>query len=193
MTFQVGHKINVGRKRSKETILKMSLAKKGKKFSEKHCKKISLAHKKLPKERHPMYGKKHSEESKEKMSLSQKIFYRNGGKHNRGMLGKKHTKEWKNKMSERNKGNKNPAWLGGISFEPYSIDWTKTLRRSIRERDYYTCQICKEPQKDEALNVHHIDYNKKNCDPNNLITLCNSCHQKTNFNRKYWLEFFNNY
>lgn len=39
--------------------------------------------------------------------------------------------------------------------------------------------------------VHHIDYNKLNCNPNNLITLCKSCHMKTNFNREYWLDYFN--
>jgi hypothetical protein len=39
---------------------------------------------------------------------------------------------------------------------------------------------------------NHIDYNKKNCNPNNLISLCNSCHSKTNFDRKYWINYFLN-
>jgi len=81
-------------------------------------------------------------------------------------------------------------WQGGKSFETYTIDWTKTLRRSIRERDHYTCQICGKEQGDIAHSVHHIDYNKKNCSPDNLITLCNSCHIKTNTNREYWIEYF---
>jgi len=38
--------------------------------------------------------------------------------------------------------------------------------------------------------VHHIDYDKKNCDPENLITLCKNCHPKTNSNRGDWIEFF---
>jgi len=29
---------------------------------------------------------------------------------------------------------------------------------------------------------------KKNCNPDNLLTLCKNCHQKTNFNRKYWIK-----
>jgi hypothetical protein len=29
-----------------------------------------------------------------------------------------------------------------------------------------------------------------NCKDNNLITLCNSCHSKTNFNRDYWYSYF---
>lgn len=86
-------------------------------------------------------------------------------------------------------GEKSHLWKGGISFTPYPIDWTKTLKRAIRERDHYTCQFCgKEP----AIICHHIDYDKKNCNPENLITLCRSCHIKTNQNRKHWIEYFMN-
>jgi hypothetical protein len=89
-----------------------------------------------------------------------------------------------------NCGDKNHNWKGGISFEPYSVDWTQTLKRSIRERDKYTCQICKcQP---EVLFIHHIDYNKQNCNSNNLISLCNSCHSKTNYNREYWINYLTN-
>ena len=35
-----------------------------------------------------------------------------------------------------------------------------------------------------------FDYNKKNCDPTNLITLCRFCHAKTNYNRNYWMNYF---
>jgi hypothetical protein len=70
--------------------------------------------------------------------------------------------------------------------DPYSIDWTASLRRSIRERDRYTCQLCGDLQSDKAFDVHHIDYNKQNCDPNNLVTLCHPCHMKTNNNREYY-------
>jgi len=38
-----------------------------------------------------------------------------------------------------------------------------------------------------AHDVHHIDYDKKHCDPMNLITLCRCCHVKTSFgNRVDW-------
>ena len=100
--------------------------------------------------------------------------------------------EMKKRMSERQikrvREGKHNFWKGGVTNSPYSVDWTRTLRRSIRERDKYVCQLCKKPQGDRALAVHHIDYNKKNCDPKNLITLCNNCHQKTNFNRDYWMK-----
>ena len=94
------------------------------------------------------------------------------------------------KMVEVHAGSKSHFWKGGKSFEPYSIDWTSTLKISIKERDRYTCQVCMKKQGDIPFNVHHADYDKKNCNPDNLITLCNSCHSKTGFNRKHWQEFF---
>jgi 5-methylcytosine-specific restriction endonuclease McrA len=96
---------------------------------------------------------------------------------------------------ERNdkiRGCKNGAWKGGISFTPYTLDWTESLRISIRERDKYVCRMCGEKQGDKVLSVHHIDYNKDNCNPNNLVSLCVKCHAKTNHNREQWTSYFNN-
>lgn len=90
------------------------------------------------------------------------------------------------------KKDKHWNWRGGITHNPYSIDWTRSLRISIRERDHYTCRLCGERQGDRAFSVHHIDYDKKNCDPKNLITLCKICHGKTTTNREYWIIFFKN-
>jgi 5-methylcytosine-specific restriction endonuclease McrA len=83
-------------------------------------------------------------------------------------------------------------WKGGVSFEPYSKNWTKNLKESIRQRDQYLCQICYIDQRELStkLSIHHIDYNKKNCTPNNLISLCNPCHMKTNAKRDLWPNFF---
>ena len=105
---------------------------------------------------------------------------------NKGLKGL-HTAWNKGLLSERQ-----PHWKGGKSFEPYSVDWRRTLKISIRERDKYTCRICLLRQGDRAFDIHHIDYDKKNCDPENLITLCKSCHTKTNFNREYWENYFVN-
>ncbi len=85
------------------------------------------------------------------------------------------------------------SWLGGISFIDYPYEWTDTLKQSIRIRDSYICQICGRIQSNldkKQFPVHHIDYNKKNCNPKNLITLCNPCHIKTNYNRKSWINYF---
>lgn len=85
-------------------------------------------------------------------------------------------------------GEKNPNWNGGTSFEPYPVDWTEALRRSIRERDHYICQLTGL----YGNEVHHIDYDKKNCVPKNLITLSHNSNTKVNKNREYWTNYFKN-
>ncbi len=117
---------------------------------------------------------------------------------NKGLKGTyKHTEEWKKNHSKRMSKENHPNWKGGISCLSYSSDWTETLKRSIRERDKYICQICGKNQIIELENIgkklaiHHTDYDKKNNDPKNLITLCNNCHSKTNWNKNYWIEYFN--
>lgn len=64
------------------------------------------------------------------------------------------------------------------------------VRDAIRERDQHTCQLCGALPSTTAHAVHHIDYDKDNCDPDNLITLCRVCHSKTNYNREAWMELF---
>lgn len=101
------------------------------------------------------------------------------------------TRYWLGKKRLDNSGEKNYFWKDGKSKEPYTIDWTNTLKRSIRERDHYTCKICGKQQEETTFCIHHIDYNKKNCSPSNLVTLCRSCHTKTNSNRESWILLFN--
>ena len=43
--------------------------------------------------------------------------------------------------------------------------------------------------KSTRLTLHHINYSKKNCDGDNLITLCNSCNSKANTDRE-WHEAY---
>ena len=51
------------------------------------------------------------------------------------------------------------------------------IREYVLFRDGHTCQCCKGKSKDKILNVHHIESRKTGGDaPNNLITLCESCH-----------------
>jgi len=84
-----------------------------------------------------------------------------------------------------------PNWLGGISFEPYNQYWDEEFRQSIRQRDK-VCMICNSLDKHQSLSIHHINYNKKLSIKENCISLCNSCHMKTNYNRKHWISFFQN-
>ena len=51
------------------------------------------------------------------------------------------------------------------------------VREYVLFRDDHTCQCCKGKSKDKILNVHHIESRKTGGDaPNNLITLCETCH-----------------
>lgn len=97
------------------------------------------------------------------------------------MLGRKRPEHSKRMLREEN-----PNWNGGKSYELYGFDWTDTLKHSIRIRDLFKCKMCGS----KGWVVHHIDYNKKNCNPTNLVTLCVPCHMKTNFNRDSWIKFF---
>lgn len=91
---------------------------------------------------------------------------------------------------------RNPNWKGGKSAEPYGIEFNVVLKAEIRERDAYECQNCGMTEEEHLvvvgtnLQVHHIDYDKKNNIKTNLITLCTWCNTRANSNRAYWKEFF---
>lgn len=52
-------------------------------------------------------------------------------------------------------------------------------REFVIWRDNHTCQHCKGKSKDNVLEVHHIESRKTGGNaPNNLVTLCKTCHQK---------------
>ena len=53
------------------------------------------------------------------------------------------------------------------------------VREYVLFRDNHQCQCCKGKSKDKVLNVHHIESRKTGGNaPNNLITLCETCHTK---------------
>ena len=90
-------------------------------------------------------------------------------------------------------GELSPNWRGGISCEPYCDVWAdKEFKEDIKARDNYECQNPDCWGTGGRLAVHHIDYNKKNCRPENLITLCNSCNSRANYNRERHKEFYRN-
>jgi hypothetical protein len=84
------------------------------------------------------------------------------------------------------KGEKNPHWRGGISFEPYCPKFNATLKESIRNKYNRICQKCYEPENGRKLDVHHINFDKQSgCfgKPWNLIPLHQKCHAWTTNNR----------
>lgn len=167
---------------SKETLQKMSESQKGKipwnkgkHWDIETIEKIRLSN----------LGQTRSEQTKERMSKSKKgkTSWRKGLK---GIV----SKETKEKMSEAISAEKHPNWKGGISCEPYCDVWLdKNFKDSIKKRDDYTCQNCSNIKN---LCIHHINYIKKDYNPNNLITLCISCNSKANFDRNIWESFYSN-
>ncbi len=159
-----------------------------------------------------MTGKKHKEKSLEKMKNSHLQIWEDEDfrkRHAEAMKPVYESLEVRNKMTESQKniwkdedyrkehtGENASNWQGGKSFEIYPQEFNKQLREQIRKRDGYICQLCfisQDELKDNLhrlLPIHHIDYDKKNCSEDNLISLCESCHAKTNHNRKQWQSIF---
>lgn len=111
------------------------------------------------------------------------------------MKGKHHTEETKQLMKEKHLGKFSELasnWQDGKSFEPYSPEFNKELKQTILERDNYTCQNLSCSGEFTRLDIHHIDYDKLNNNLENLTALCISCHMKTNFNRFYFTEYYQN-
>ncbi len=184
-----------GQKFTEEHKRKLSLAKIGRKYSKEHRKNMSKAsnpnnkgrlkkgHKPWNKGKKYCLGIKHSKESKEKLSKTRKRLI----------------KEGKIKIPSRKE---HYNWQGGKSFEPYGLEFNKELREKIKQRDNFTCQLCNDritesrriknnPSK-KWLTVHHIDYNKQNNKPENLLTLCHFCNISVNSSREEWTKHFQN-
>ena len=107
-----------------------------------------------------------------------------------------HWNGWKNGYrcptcySLNNFGENHPNWKGGISCEPYCKDWTKEYKKYIKDRDGNKCLNPDCWKTDKRLHIHHINYNKQDCDQENLITLCGSCNVRANFNRDWHTAWY---
>ena len=62
---------------------------------------------------------------------------------------------------------------------------TKPIKIEVHKRD--VCQLC---FKRKLLVTHHINYNKEDSHPFNLITLCQDCHIRTYKHKNDWLRLF---
>ena len=72
---------------------------------------------------------------------------------------------------------KNPE-ISGVEYQQgEQLGWAN-VREYVLFRDGHQCQCCKGRSGDPILNVHHIESRMTGGDaPNNLITLCETCHQ----------------
>ena len=145
----------------------------------------------------PFYGKKHSDETKEKISETRKLRIKNGlidtsRKKRPFMTGKNNPAnrpEVREKIRQSKLGNKNPNWKGGISPINVLIRQSpemKLWRKAVFERDNYACVWCGARNGDGkavVLNADHIksfaDYPELRFAIDNGRTLCKDCHKKT--------------
>ena len=164
---------NYGKHLSPEIRRKISSTLMGRRFSDTHCQRLGETQ---TGKQNPMYGKHHSAKTRASMSVAH--------------MGKHPNVAARAKMGRPMNGEQNPNWRGGISFLPYSMGWDNSIRELIRKRDNYTCVLCGDIQSERQHDVHHINYDKEDLCPENLITLCRSCHTKTNYDREYWENLF---
>lgn len=79
-------------------------------------------------------------------------------------------------------GPKHPRWKGGISG--YPTGFSASIKRKIRLRDGYRCAVCGMDEQThrqrygKKLSIHHVDHNRHNNVPSNLLTLCCYCNSK---------------
>jgi len=192
-----------GKKQSQETVEKRSASqrkhkpwKRGWKLSDETRQKMSLS----KKGKKPAYLETTDKETISEISRNrQKKLWTNPEyrknqieKHtgkNSYNYGKHHSKETRDKISDSLMGENHPGWQGGKGFEPYCPKFNEALKERIRERDNRTCQLCRKKENGRRLSVHHVHYDKPECDPD-LIAICASCHSKTGQNRDYYEGLF---
>ena len=150
---------------------------KGLTFQEIHGMNSEKIRKKINKTRRENGWFKDSERTKQRMSRAYK-YHTNSGCFEKGDI--------------RLIGENNPLWNNGSSFDLYGIEFNIQLKNQIRKRDNQICMNCKihREKLSRALDIHHINYDKKCNLPQNMISLCRKCHGLTNINREYWTKLF---
>ena len=189
---------------SMERNKKISDKKKGKKLTYEHRRKISRSN----------IGKKKPNLSLalKNSPKAQKLFFKKGCKLNgkvcpvcgkihkdlRGNNNPSRRMSVRRKISEKLTGKKHP-WQEGeknhtfnnwSSFGEYGKEFNNRIRSTTRMSTDRRCILCglNERRMGYKLHSHHIDYNKKNNSPDNLVPLCSNCHSRTNTNREKWKE-----
>ena len=70
-------------------------------------------------------------------------------------------------------------YISGKEYQEGEQLGFSNVREYVLSRDNHTCQCCHGKLKDNILQVHHIESRKTGGNaPNNLITLCKTCHTK---------------
>lgn len=145
-------------------------------------------------------GKKHSEETRRKISLANtgrkasldtraKLSLLRCGPNN-PFYGRKHSLKSRVARSAKQIGKKmgrdNANWKGGVFTDPYERTFSKFIKSQVRERDEFRCRLCGKPDGERHHHVHHIFYNPLDADIGHLITLCPACHKMVHRKKKIW-------
>lgn len=138
------------------------------------------------------YGKRHSEETRQKISKAKKgkkLSDETCKKMSAARKGKPLSIEHRKKLSESNKGRpsfrknqhlsethkrniskalmgeKSPTWKGGVSFEPYCPKFTNEFKERVRAFFGHQCQMCGHVWREgeRKLAVHHVNFKKDSC------------------------------
>jgi len=155
-------KATIGSKRTGEQRKKMSEVKKGRSLSVN-----AYSPEAVEKRRQKLLGRTNTEESNRKRSVAQK------GKE----FSDKHLKNLSVAVRKRVENGTHNWYRGGVTSDPYPIEFGDYLRGKIRRRDNHECQSCGENvYRSKRGHVHHINGNKQDCSENNLLLLCATCH-----------------
>ena len=175
-----------GLEKATELKERRSKALRGRIFSDETRNKLSKAKKgKYIGENNSFYGKKHTDEAKEKIRQTKlgKPSW-NSGKTN--VYSKETLKRMRDHAANRI-GKRNPNWKGGICESGQMIrlsDKMKKWRLDIFKQDNYTCQRCLE--RGGKLHAHHIIpfaiAQEERLRLDNGATLCGECHRYIHFN-----------
>jgi predicted restriction endonuclease len=93
------------------------------------------------------------------------------------------SKRYRNKQAQKKRNQRRIEIDASLSG--YGGMFTEQLKTSIRNMYNNRCAICGIEY--GSLDVHHIDYNKLNCNESNLIPLCKHHHAMTTFgDRSAW-------
>ncbi len=173
----IGHKgWNKDIKQTEESNRKRSESMKGKNTWMKGRTQTPESNKKRSLKLKGRKGKSPNLETKNKISIGLKEFYKDKKGTMYGVCGPDH-----------------PSWKGGIAAEPYCDIWIdRDYKKDVKSRDNHSCQNpdCWHTTDHLSLCLHHIDYNKLNCHPWNLITVCFSCNARANKDRENWTKFY---
>lgn len=184
-----------GFKQTEAVIQRLRRANTGRPLSAEHKQKLSLAHRgKTPWNK----GIPQTAETREKLSNAlrgRKIPLEVCVKLSVMRMGHATSEETRRKIGDAQRGDKANNWKGGITNLPYCVKFSQEFRERVRAFFGHTCVECGKSQTDNgaSLDVHHVNFDKMTCcnDVEPLfVALCMSCHGKTQHNREYYEQHF---